>query len=266
MPDTNEKGPSRRVRSAWLVPFLLFNLLDASDTSAETVLSMETAIDRALSHNSQIRAGAFAVQKARWDKRHAWTQFLPTLSFGARMARIDDRTLSERDFRSYLPPDLATQVHQTVFKTSYYSALDLFLPLFNSALLNGLSMAGASGRMAVRMDRSTRQQTIFEVISGFLNILKARDILELQWDYLELSRLNFEKANRLHGAGRYSKTDVLRWQKEQGLISNIAFIDAKLSLQNAKLNGIAVHYDLISAVVEMAYLLGKIDAWIDSSG
>ncbi len=88
-----------------------------------TVLSMEESIARALSQNSRLRAGRFAVSKAKWDKRHARALFFPTLSFNTRLTRIDDRTLAERDFRSYLPPEFAAQAPQTAFKKSYYTWL-----------------------------------------------------------------------------------------------------------------------------------------------
>jgi len=51
-------------------------------------------------------------------------------------------------------------------------------------------------------------------------------------------------------------------QKEKGLISNIDFIDAKLNLQNAKLNDISTNYDFISAMVELYYMLGKLNLLI----
>jgi outer membrane protein TolC len=56
---------------------------------------------------------------------------------------------------------------------------------------------------------------------------------------------------------------VVEKQKERGVASNIEFIDAKLSLQNAKLNEITVHYDFISAMVELYYLLGKLGSVVD---
>ena len=52
---------------------------------------------------------------------------------------------------------------------------------------------------------------------------------------------------------------IVEQQKEQGFVSNLDFIDAKLNLQNAKLNDISAHYDFITAMVELYYLLGKVD-------
>jgi len=53
---------------------------------------------------------------------------------------------------------------------------------------------------------------------------------------------------------------VVEQQKEQGLVSNIDFIDAKLNLQRAMLDEISNRYDIISSMVELYYLLGKLDS------
>ncbi len=55
---------------------------------------------------------------------------------------------------------------------------------------------------------------------------------------------------------------IIEQQKEKGLVSNLDFIDAKLNLQNSKLENINTHYDFISAMVELYYLLGKLDGII----
>jgi len=56
---------------------------------------------------------------------------------------------------------------------------------------------------------------------------------------------------------------IVARQKEQGRVSNIEFIDAKLSLQNAQLSEVTSHYDLIAATVELHYLLGEMESLIE---
>jgi outer membrane protein len=56
---------------------------------------------------------------------------------------------------------------------------------------------------------------------------------------------------------------IVEQQKEKGLVSNLDFIDAKLNLQNSKLNRINTDYNFIAAVIELYYLLGKLDTLIE---
>lgn len=187
--------------------------LHAQQAQDQIYLSMEEAISRALTYNNQMRAGEFAVKKANWDKKHAWTLLMPTVSLNSRYTWIDDSTFALRDFSRYFQdPDSPFQIPQTVFQKSYYTSVDLSVPLFNGALLNGLFIANANEDAARQMSESTRNNILFQVISGYLNVIYSKEILNHQQDYLELSRLNYKKAERMHEAGRYSKTETLRWK------------------------------------------------------
>ena len=203
--------------------------LRAQEVPQKLFLTMEEAIDRALSRNNMVRASEFALKKARWDKVNAWSQFLPNVSFSTQMTRIDDETFALRDFRRYLPPELKDQIPQTVFQRAYFTSFDVSMPLFNGALINGLFLAGSNMGIAKKLRQSTEENIVFQVVSGYLNVLKDREILNLQEKYLDLSQRNFEKAERLYDSGRYSKTDMLRWkleyqQQKSVVVSNASFL------------------------------------------
>lgn len=176
------------------------------------VITLDEAISRALSHNNQVLASKYGLEQAKWDTKRAWAELFPTLDFNTRFTRIDQQTYEERDFRRYLPPEIAATMPQTVFQESYYSSLEVNMPLFNGVLFNGISIANENETMAEQMNSSTRQNIVFLVISSYLEVLKSKDVYTLQKEYLELSRLNYEKAERLYKANRYSKTEVLRWK------------------------------------------------------
>jgi len=72
---------------------------------------------------------------------------------------------------------------------------------------------------------------------------------------MELSALNVE-FNELN-------YQTIEKQKEKGLVSNIDFIDAKINLQNARIENISNRYDFISAVVELYYLLGMMESIVE---
>ena len=195
-------------------------------------LSLEAAVHKALDQNNRVRAGSFALQKAVWDKRHAWTMLMPTVSLNTRYSWIDKKTFQLRDFfrqniRIFfpnIPPGV--NIPQTVFQESYYTSFDFRMTLFNGAIWNGISYASAAKRLASSQLESTERATVFQVISVYLNALYAREILELQQSYLELSERNYKKAQRLQEAGRYSRVETLRWkidyQQQKSLVSQSA--------------------------------------------
>jgi outer membrane protein TolC len=175
---------------------------------------MEEAIEKALVKNNLVRSSEFALNSAEWNTKHAWTLLFPTLKLNSRFTRIDQQSFAERDFRRYFPPELASQIPQTVFQESYFTSLDVTAPIFNGSLINNLSVANASEDAALKINESTRENIIFQVISSYLSVLKSKEVLNIQKDYLDLSRLNYEKAERLYKANRYSKTEALRWKVE----------------------------------------------------
>ena len=195
-----------------LLIILIISLISGQDEQQKIFLTMEEAISKALSENNQVQASKYSLMKAKWDKLNAWTQLFPRLSFNTRYTWIDNETFALRDFRRYLPPELQSEIPQTVFQESYFSSLDLSVPIFNGAILFGLAIAGTNKKMAEQMNESTRRQIIFQVISSYLNVLKNKELKIAQKEQLDLSRLNFEKAERKEKAGRLSKADVLQWQ------------------------------------------------------
>jgi outer membrane protein TolC len=66
----------------------------------------------------------------------------------------------------------------------------------------------------------------------------------------ELSKISLEFNQRNYR--------IIEQQREKGLVSNIDFVDAKVNLQNANLVDISNYYDFITGMVELYYLLGKL--------
>jgi outer membrane protein len=192
---------------------LLLLSLTAQEMQEKMSFSMDEAIHRALKMNNQLKAGEYAIQKASWDKRYALALLFPTVTFNTRYTWIDDSSYALRDISRY-GEYFGINFPKTVFQNAYSTSIDLSVQIFNGRIINGLSIASAYKEMAIQESNSTRRLIIFSVIRGYLSVLKNRELLALQQEYEALSRLNYEKAERLHSAGRYSKAEALRWKVE----------------------------------------------------
>ncbi len=192
-----------------------------ASTADGSRMTLEACLRQALSSNRQLQAAGFAAEKANWDRRNAWSQFAPRVSFNTEVTRIDEQTLAERDFSRYFPPEIP--VPRVAFRTSYYSSFQAHIPIFDAELINGLSVATTGQAAAERTREAIRDRILLQVTSGYLEVLKRGAMLELQREFLVLTGLNVQKAERMHRAGRYSKLDLLRWQVEhQGQKSSVA--------------------------------------------
>ncbi|MCW8850888.1 MAG: TolC family protein [Melioribacteraceae bacterium] len=186
-------------------------------------LTMEEAISRAIIDNNMVKSNKFAIKKANWDVKRAWAELFPVLSFNTRYNWIDDQTFAERDFSRYFK-DSGLNIPQTVFQESYYSSFDLSMPLFNGVLLNGLAIAYEQELLSEQQTKSVEHQVVFNVITSYLNVLKNNEFRNIQNEYLGLSKLNYEKAQRLYEANRYSQNEALRWkidfQQQKSTVAN----------------------------------------------
>lgn len=233
-----------------LLIFLILIFTAAANAQDVEYLSMEQCISKALSGNNIVRSAGYGIKKAEWDQYNAWTLLFPKVTLNSRYMWIDDSTFALRDFSRYFQdPSSPFQIPQTVFQESYFTSVNVEMTLFNGILLNGLRIASANKSAAENMDLSARQNIVFQVISNYLNVLRAKEMVDLQTKYLELSKLNYEKANRLFDAGRYSRTEALRW---------------KVEWQQQKSNLTTAESDLRSAYTVLARLLNtQIDEQIE---
>jgi len=245
-------------RAVWIMVALLATarFLHASDNVV--VITLEEAVFRAMGLNNRVRASEFALKKAAWERGNAWTQLLPAISFNTRVTRIDDQSFAERDFRRYLPPELADQIPQTVFQRSYFTSFDATVPVFNGFLLNNLRLSRAGYQMAGYLSKSTRENIVYQVVRTYLDVLKGQEIRDLQEDYLELSRRNYEKAVRMEQAGRYSRTEMLRWKVDYQQQKSIL-----AGSQSALRSHQTMLYSLLNMDMEMTMRVeGQIPQWL----
>lgn len=205
----------KRVLIIDILILLLLLIFTVIHTQAQSrYLTLEEAITRALNQNNQVKAGEFNLEKAKWDRLQAWSQLVPTVTFNTRYMWIDDRTYAERDFRRYMPEEMQKNMPQTVFQETYASSFDFAMPIFNGILMNGIDIANANLDASEQMNTSTRQNIIFLVIKTYLDVAKNKETVLLQKEYLNLSKMNYEKAERMKAASRYSETETLRWKVE----------------------------------------------------
>ena len=213
----------RRVVLILMIIATCHPLLIAQEKGYVKYLTMEDAVARAVSDNNLVKSNKFAIKKANWDVKRAWAELFPVLSFNSRYNWIDDQTFAERDFSRYFK-DSGLDIPQTVFQESYYSSFDLYMPLFNGVLLNGLSIAYEQELLSEQQTKSVEHQVVLNVITSYLNVLKNYEVRKSQSDYLTLSQLNYEKAQRLFEANRYSQNEALRWkidfQQQKSTVAN----------------------------------------------
>ena len=235
------RGPRRNSRAnsrpnarpaSGLIPWLLLLILGLSGQLGgpahgdSNTITLADALERALANNPELQASRHAAEAARWTSRQAKGQLLPSLNLQSGFTRLDEETVARAnalgtEFTMYFPDSsgqlrpVTIEIPQTVFRDGYRTTLSAQWLLLNPSVWNTASLAGTAAGIARAEHEVARQRTIHQVISRYLDLLKAQEAATIQRDHLALARQSREQAERLYDVGRYAEADVLRWRVEE---------------------------------------------------
>ena len=177
----------------------------------------------------------------------------------------------------------AAKKGEEISETLYRNTYNAYLPVVNLTYIH----AWRENATLVLDDYSPKTLVvnlnipIFTSLQNFTRLKSAyyeyRQSQEIYYDQLQNIRLilmetvnkmvNLKTQKSLSAVSvEYNERNyrIVEQQREKGLVSNIEFVDAKLNLQNAKLADISNYYDFISGMVELYYLLGKLDEIVET--
>ena len=216
-------------------------------TAAEPlVLTVEDAVERALTDNLELRAQQYEASASKWGQVEAWSNWLPHVQFATDYTRLDEETvLRSNSFLSLFPifeeifpgftydPD---ELPQAAYEGSYRSSVSVTQAIYNGgAEWGGIRMAAAMRRLAENFLENTRQELILKTHQAYYDILKAEDYSALISHSLESARQNLESARRKADLGILARSDVLRWEVMVANLDN-QLIDAQNAMELADLS------------------------------
>lgn len=187
-----------------LAAFAVSSLAHAQATDTLR-LSLADAVTRALRESDEVRLVAAQVDLTEAQVTSARAAGLPQLQL------TGNYTQTERNAR-------ATIVSGTIFgqNYSYTTSLNLTQPLFQGGRVFAGSRAAADARRAARYDLAETRAIISVAIQrAYLQVLLNRQLADIQERNLQLADERLALVQRLEGAGRAARYDVLRARVER---------------------------------------------------
>ncbi|MEW5916355.1 MAG: TolC family protein [Gemmatimonadota bacterium] len=188
------------VLGALIAPFSL--AAQASDTLR---LSLADAVTRAVRESDEIKIAAAQIDVAEAQVTSARASALPALQFTGGYTQV------EKNAR-------ATIVNPTIFGQSYtYTTnFNLSQPLFQGGRIFAASRAANDVRRAARYDLDeTRALVSVSIQRAYLQVLLNQQLADIQANNLRLAEERLALVQRLEGAGRAARFDVLRARVEK---------------------------------------------------
>jgi outer membrane protein TolC len=194
-------------------------------------LTLEKAIEIALSENLSVKVADKEIQKVNYAKKSAWYDLIPALDVTGQYSKyLAPSTMSLAGMVVKLPTDF-----------NVTATLQLSLPLFAPALWKSIQMTGIDMQLAVEKAYASRITLRNDVTKAYYSVLLAQDSYKALQDGYALAE------------------DVYRLAKKQfelGLSAEYDAISAEVQMKNLQPNLLEVETGIERAKLYLKVLMG----------
>ena len=217
--------------------FITLTLTSVAQSSEQTALTLtlEQALEIALSENPTIKVAEQEIEIKRYAKQEAYSSLYPRFDATAQYQRVLEKQTMSMDFGG------ATQTIKVGSDNSFNGGIIGSMPIVNAQLWESLKVSVADVVLAVEKARSSQIDMIEQVSQAYFSVLLAKESLEVYqrvYDNAVENNKNIKK--------RY----------EVGSVSEFDFISSNVSVQNAIPNVIEAQNSVVLTLWQLKALLG----------
>jgi outer membrane protein len=188
--------------SVWLLSLFFFQALAAAQESRS--LTMEQAIEVAVTNNRNLASARLDMEKAGDQVREAYGLAMPTLSFGGTYTRALKVPVI------FLTIDNKVTTIKLGLPNTYQMGFTASQVLFNSSVFTGVGTAKIFQKVSREAYRASYNSTVSNVKRAFYNVLLARQVDETSKASLGNAEDNLANVRTLHKQGMISDYDLIR--------------------------------------------------------
>jgi len=178
-----------------LIPFMA----KAQSAQPPIQLTLEKAIEIALSENTSVKVADMEIQRVDYSKKSAWYDILPSLGASGQYAK-------------YISPASMAMMGQVINSPTNYTTqvgLQLSLPLFVPALWKSIQMTTLDMQLAVEKAYATKITLRNDVTKAYFSVLLAQDSYETLQSGLSLANEVYVQAKKRFEVGVGPEFDVI---------------------------------------------------------
>ena len=186
---------------------LIINLLTFDIKAQEPLkLTLDQALEIALSESSTIKIADMTVEKSGYAKKGSYASLYPNVSVSSSY----QRTLKKQ----VMVMDMGGQAMEIkVGRDNNISAsATASMPLVNAPLWESLKLSALDVELAVEQARSSKVSMISQVKQAFYGVLLAKESLNVMTQVYENASKNYEKTLQRFNVGKASELEKLRAQ------------------------------------------------------
>ena len=207
----------------------------ASQPEQKLVLSLEQALEIALSENPTIKIADQQIEIKRYAKQGTYASLYPQIDATASYQRVIKKQTLSMDFGGQ------TQTIKVGSDNSFNGGVTLGLPVVNAQLWQSLKVSALDVELAVEQARSSRIDMVEQVTKAYYGILLAKQSQDLYQSVYDNAVEN---------------NDIVKKKFDVGAVSEYDLIRSNVSVQNALPNVIEAEYTVTLALWQLKALLG----------
>jgi outer membrane protein TolC len=212
-----------------------FTVVAQEQTSQKLMLSLEQALEIALSENPTIKVADQQIEIKRYAKQGTYASLYPQIDATASYQRMIQKQTMSMDFGGQ------TQTIKVGSDNSFSGGLSLGMPIVNAQLWESLKVSALDVELAVEQARSSRIDMVEQVTKAYYGVLLAKE------SYALFQRV-YDNA--------VSNNELVKQRYDVGSVSEYDLISSNVSVQNAIPNMIEGEYAVTLALWNLKALLG----------
>ncbi len=206
---------------------------------SKLVLTLEQALEIALSENPTIKVADQEIEIKRYAKQETYASLYPRFDATAQYQRV----LAKQTMSMDLPPEMGggTRTMKVGSDNSFNGGVSASMPIVNAQLWESLKVSIADVMLAVEKARSSQIDMIEQVSRAYFTVLLAKESLVVYESVYENAKKNYE---------------IIKGRYDVGSVSEYDKISSEVSVQNAIPNVIEAENGVVLALWQLKALLG----------
>lgn len=169
-------------------------------------LTLDQALEIALSENATIKIADMTVEKTGFAKKGSYASLYPNISVSGSYQRTLQKQVMVMDMGGQ------TMEIKVGRDNNISTSATASMPLVNASLWESLKLSGMDVEMAVEQARSSKISMVKQVKQAFFAVLLAQKSLDVVSEVYENARKNYEKTEQRFNVGKASEVERLRAQ------------------------------------------------------
>lgn len=230
-----------RFRTVVALLALIAVTAQAQETTPTMHLTLDKAIELALSENPTMKVAEKEIELKEVSKTEAWQNFLPTVSLNGTVTyniKVAEIKTSMGSFKMGMDDS-----------NTWNGALQVSLPLYAPAVYKTMSLTKSDLELAVEKGRGSKIDLVNQVTKAYYQLMLAQDSYNVLNENYKLAETNFNIVNAMYEQGRVSEYDKISAEVQK----NSAWpsvVSGKNAVEIAKLQlkvlmGITADVDLV---------------------